>query len=37
MGQEKERNSNELTEHLFRIEYGKIVSVITKFLGAILR
>jgi len=23
----------ELTEHLFRVEYGKIVSVITKFLG----
>lgn len=27
------QNSEELAEHLFRIEYGKIVSVITGFLG----
>ncbi len=29
-----ERNNDKLTEHLFRHEYGKIVSVIIKFLGA---
>jgi len=33
MTKTKNTNNAELTEHLFRIEYGKIVSVIIKFLG----
>ena len=27
------KNSHELTEHLFRNEYGKMVSVITRYIG----
>ena len=33
MKKTKNTNDDKLTEHLFRIEYGKIVSVIIKFLG----
>ncbi|WP_108803911.1 sigma factor [Aquimarina sp. Aq107] len=29
-----EKHSRELTEHFFRNEYGKMVSVITKYIGA---
>lgn len=28
-----EKYSRELTEHFFRNEYGKMVSVITKYIG----
>ena len=33
MKKKQHTNNEELAEHLFRIEYGKIVSVIIRFLG----
>lgn len=33
MNVNNEKNSRELTEHFFRNEYGKMVSVITKYIG----
>jgi len=33
MNENKNKKNQELTEHLFRIEYGKIVSVITRYVG----
>jgi RNA polymerase sigma-70 factor (ECF subfamily) len=33
MTKTNEKHSRELTEHFFRNEYGKMVSVITKYIG----